>query len=111
MDPSHADYISGLRGLADLLETHELPLPYQQALSFFIHDDLHEALALRELMTDAVTSRLIADTNFAVVIKGRLGGLPASVYVATKIALASPDAVVVPPAPALQWALAVGMEP
>lgn len=85
-------YTQGLRDLATALDADpSLPLPYHgttSAITFFIHDDLEQALRLRVLMTNPVTSHDTSAT-FPVDIGGHLYGLPVAVHIAANLALAA----------------------
>ena len=78
---TRTNYTQGLRAVADLLDKNPgVPLPYGRGLSFFIRDDLDEALAIRYLMVDPVTY-WGENVCYPVVIEGQLAGLPACVYI------------------------------
>lgn len=102
------NYTAGLRALADLIDNHNLPLPHEgqrfDPFTFFIHNNLAEALAVHDAMTNPHTNR---DDNktFPVQIVGTLAGFPALVYVHARIALAPGTGFVIP-LPALDPRLA-----
>jgi hypothetical protein len=89
---TRATYTQGLRALADLLDNNlDVPLPHGRVVTFFVHDDLTEALAIRDLMVDPVTSRDTSVT-FPVNIDGKLAGLTAHVYVSAAASGVAPEA-------------------
>jgi len=98
------DYVKSLRALADLIDSDEtIPLPYQgDELTFFIHGDVEQALALHKLMEAPTLTQ--ESGNFPVQITGRLAGFKVLVYVDEKAALAK--APFRPTFPALVPALA-----
>ena len=93
MEPTdRTAYTQNLRALADILDNNPgVPLPYEKTVMFFVHGDLTEALAIRDLMVNPVTSRDTSVT-FPVNIDGQLAGLSAHVYVSAEAAGVSPEA-------------------
>jgi hypothetical protein len=104
MPPTDRDtFTQGLHHLADLLHDNpDLPLPFDGTvtpLTWFIDDDLDQALLLRAGIVDARTTRDAASAAFPVQITGSLGGIRVIIRIAAKIALIGDAPVpVFPPA-------------
>lgn len=84
------DSIMALRNLADLLDSNpKIPLPFEltQPLTFFIHDSITEAIAIRELMKNPVTKLDNSMSTHKVVITGAIAGREIKCYVHENVAV------------------------
>ncbi len=98
-DTDRPSFTARLRAFADILDANPaLPRPLEgvSAYSFFIRDDINQALILRDLMDDPDTEQKV-DTDFPVQIVGHIAGLECRAYVHAQIALIDGAAVVMPP--------------
>ena len=100
MTDTRTAYIKNLFDLATTLDNSpDLPIPYSldnNGLLWYIHEPIEDVLAIRALMTDAVTVPYNSN-NFPVEVTGKLAGFAVSVLVAREIALEG--APTYPPSP------------
>ena len=98
---NRAAHVAALRLWADLLEDRDdIPLPYKaDELTFYVHTNLDEALALHDLMARPRISR---DSGaFPIVIDGTILGTKTHVAVHSRLALVGTSPVLPALVPAL----------